>query len=447
MTFYFLLTGRAPFEGMPIAQKLLAHHMKQPKPIAELRKDVPADILTIVNRMMAKNVENRYARPGEVADALAPYTQVAIAPPTEAEMPDLSPAARGQMSGGDSAASISSATIPFTPARAPVSTPASSKTRPSAAPTPAPTVTSAKAEVAPWERLTSDTDDATAKSDTAPIETTGSSKTKQKAKPRSKIGAVIAVLVLIFVIMPLVATGIVVVISALFPARPDPLSKTGPTKLIVSRDPNRKNVYSTIQQALLNAESDSIIELSDDTYTENVTVESSPSQRANITLQAAAGKKEIVWRSSKTDPNRPILRISKAADFKLKGNGIILDGTLDEKKKKSVNDLVMISSESPGLIIEDLQFKHFARSAIFVVNAAGTLERPIQLTRLMSFTDNNEKPIAAIFFDANPKMTPTPNDHIVIEDSNFHGILPKKAIQADPKKKDILGDNVRWPGR
>src|SRR6266849_295723 len=73
VTFYFLLTGRAPFEGMPIAQKLLAHQMKQPKPIGEHRKDVPAGVAAVLEKMMSKRVDTRYTTPGDVADALAPF--------------------------------------------------------------------------------------------------------------------------------------------------------------------------------------------------------------------------------------------------------------------------------------------------------------------------------------------------------------------------------------
>src|SRR5262249_41273532 len=41
-TFYFLLTGRTPFGEGSVAQKLLWHTHRTPKPIAELRKGIPA---------------------------------------------------------------------------------------------------------------------------------------------------------------------------------------------------------------------------------------------------------------------------------------------------------------------------------------------------------------------------------------------------------------------
>src|SRR5262249_37636540 len=46
LTFYFLLAGKTPFDGMSVAQKLLAQQTKQPKPVSDFRNDVPAGLLT-----------------------------------------------------------------------------------------------------------------------------------------------------------------------------------------------------------------------------------------------------------------------------------------------------------------------------------------------------------------------------------------------------------------
>src|SRR6202041_1574462 len=108
----------------------------------------------------------------------------------------------------------------------------------------------------------------------------------------------------------------------------------------------------------------SIIELWDD-VDENVLIDNTNGKPTDFTIQAAAGK-EIVWRAAGNDPTQPIIRITKAADFKLKGKGILLDGTID--KKRQVNDLIMITSTCPGLIIEDLEFRSFGRSAVFLIN-------------------------------------------------------------------------------
>src|SRR5262249_49068234 len=145
-----------------------------------------------------------------------------------------------------------------------------------------------------------------------------------------------------------------------------------------------------IQSALRNAEIGSVIELWDDTYEENVIVDPGRGRTA-VTLQAAPGK-QIVWRSGRNDPSQPILTLSKAGEFKLKGTGITFDGILSDKKNH-VKDLMTIQFESPGLAVDDVQFKNFARSAILVMNANGAPKQPIKLTRLA--TETSEKARAA----------------------------------------------------
>jgi eukaryotic-like serine/threonine-protein kinase len=92
-TFYFLLAGQPPFAEGTVAQKLIWHQSRSPKPIRSLRPDIPEGVAAVLERMMMKDKAARYQTPAEVAAALAPYTQTPIAPPSEAELPRLSPAA------------------------------------------------------------------------------------------------------------------------------------------------------------------------------------------------------------------------------------------------------------------------------------------------------------------------------------------------------------------
>jgi serine/threonine protein kinase len=96
-TFYFCLTGKTPFAEGTVAQKLIWHQTRQPKPIRQLRPEVPEGVIVIVEKMMAKDASQRYQTPASVAEALAPWTQTPIPPPPENEMPQLSPAAMGAM--------------------------------------------------------------------------------------------------------------------------------------------------------------------------------------------------------------------------------------------------------------------------------------------------------------------------------------------------------------
>jgi hypothetical protein len=93
-TFYYLLAGHGPFQGRTSFQKLYCHQFEQPKPIRDIRPDVPKGLAGIVERMMAKEPAERHQTPAEVAEALAPWTQTAIPPPPREEMPKLAAPAR-----------------------------------------------------------------------------------------------------------------------------------------------------------------------------------------------------------------------------------------------------------------------------------------------------------------------------------------------------------------
>jgi serine/threonine protein kinase len=99
-TFYFCLTGQTLFGEGKVAQKLIWHQTRQPKPIRSLRPEVPEELAALIEqKMLAKDPAARFQRPAEVCAALAPWTAEPIPPPPEAEMPRLSPAAAGSRPG------------------------------------------------------------------------------------------------------------------------------------------------------------------------------------------------------------------------------------------------------------------------------------------------------------------------------------------------------------
>ncbi len=389
VTFYFLLTGQAPFEGLPVTQKLLAHQLKIPKPITAFRKDVSAEVLAIIDKMMAKKAADRYAVPGDVADALEPFTQETIAPPSTAEMPKLSPAA-----GGES---------PPAKASAP----------------------------------RADTNAPTAQTDSAPLNSS-QAKNNQSVLPAPRQPVLIGMVLFALVVIPICLASVLGGVWVFWPKKqtPDP---SGPPKLEVGKE--RAGGSATIHIALKKAEIGSVIELWDDIHDENVTIDEKLTQTA-ITIQAAPGK-SILWRSARGDPDQPIIRLSRAVDFKLKGKGITLDGG------RKVKDLIMITSDCAGLSVEDLELKGFARSGILIVNAAGRSSTPIKLTRLTLHLDAAETLRGGIYFDANPQVLPKVNDHIVIDAAEFRGAEAAKDIQFNTalKQSELFGENVRWAGR
>jgi serine/threonine protein kinase len=74
-TFYHLLTGRVPFSGGSVVDKLMAHQEQAPRPVTEHRQDVPREVVGILERMLAKRPEDRYQTPGEVVRDLEQITQ------------------------------------------------------------------------------------------------------------------------------------------------------------------------------------------------------------------------------------------------------------------------------------------------------------------------------------------------------------------------------------
>lgn len=93
-TFYFMLTGQPPFGEGSVAQKLIWHQTRRPRSVREHRPDLPEDIVAILEKMMAKSPAERFQTPREVADALHHYGELAVPPPSEDELPKLSPLAR-----------------------------------------------------------------------------------------------------------------------------------------------------------------------------------------------------------------------------------------------------------------------------------------------------------------------------------------------------------------
>jgi WD40 repeat protein len=72
-TLYYLLAGRPPFPHGTPPQKLMAHVNKTPQPLTELRSDLREGLMSVLQRMMAKDPNRRYQTPAEVAAALGPF--------------------------------------------------------------------------------------------------------------------------------------------------------------------------------------------------------------------------------------------------------------------------------------------------------------------------------------------------------------------------------------
>jgi serine/threonine-protein kinase len=70
---YYCLTGRPPFPEGSAVEKMMAHQSKEPEPIQEFAPEVPEGLIAVIQRLMAKKPEERYAGCDEVVEALEPY--------------------------------------------------------------------------------------------------------------------------------------------------------------------------------------------------------------------------------------------------------------------------------------------------------------------------------------------------------------------------------------
>jgi eukaryotic-like serine/threonine-protein kinase len=442
-TFYFLLAGVAPFGEGTVAQKLLWHQTRQPKPLPSLRKEVPAALWTIIEKMMAKDRNQRYQRPGEVVEALAPWTQTPIAPPTEAEMPHLSLAATGGpvSSAGDPTVVSSHAPGGRAPGSSHRSWPGKSPgpTTPASAPGGAAVaphmqlddgaaqVAEAEEEDVAWENLTSDTEDPSARVDTTPgsgRRVLKANEAKSRAKERRKLRR-------IFIVVTVLGLAILGVGFAFFFFK-DHVGPSGRQRLIVSRDfAGKPYHYASILRALENASPGDVVELHDELHEETLVLDrkNTSATTTNVTIQAGSGSK-VVWKPKYKTEKRPVLVISGARDLVIKG--ITFDGTLDDKRQAET--LLRVSGECPGLVLENLEFQNFSRTALLVVNCAGEADQPVKLLNLRVTTERAGK--APFFFDANPQVRPNQNDYIEIDGIDA-GLLGRK--------DGVNGPNISWP--
>lgn len=80
-TFYFLLGGQVPYPGGSWTEKLLRHSFDAPVPLLHLRPDVPPEVASVVERLMAREAKHRHANAAEVAAEIAALSCEGLAIP------------------------------------------------------------------------------------------------------------------------------------------------------------------------------------------------------------------------------------------------------------------------------------------------------------------------------------------------------------------------------
>ncbi len=79
-TLYYLLSGKVPFPLQTTPDKIRAHLTKTPRPIQELVPSLPRQVAAAIEKMMAKNPDDRFQSASEVQAALEPFAKRNLVP-------------------------------------------------------------------------------------------------------------------------------------------------------------------------------------------------------------------------------------------------------------------------------------------------------------------------------------------------------------------------------
>ena len=82
-TLYYLLTGHPPFPEGTLAQRIAMHQNSEPQPLLEIRPDCDRELVTICEKMMRKDADQRYQQAKEIEEVLTAYIKGASRAPSE----------------------------------------------------------------------------------------------------------------------------------------------------------------------------------------------------------------------------------------------------------------------------------------------------------------------------------------------------------------------------
>jgi serine/threonine protein kinase len=462
-TFYFTLTSQPPFNEGTVAQKLIWHQTRQPKPIRQIRPDVPEGVAVVIDRMMAKDRTKRYQTPAQVVDALAGWTTKPIAPPPDQWMPRLSPAAMGGLETASTSGSTPTPVgLPSPQARPPSATPAPGRPPPPVAvPRPVPVrqpqqavaprpaamappaaiqprpaqqppngafPTSGSADAPNWSELAPSGANPALRRPT-PMQSRSSARVPavrigppklQKllamVKARPKLWIIIGACAAFFFLVLFI-----IILVAIFsgggggPSRP-----TIPTgkRVSVSKEPDKGGQYRTIRHALQNAAPGDHIVVLDDLIDERLDTQTFTSIK-NITIEAESGR--AVWRppppvkDGQPQQSAQLLSLHNCDGLTLKNFHI-----QGQNNSHQILDLIIIYGKCPGLVLENVHFSGFRNSAIKCMNCSGDTGRPITLKNLV-FSAPTDPNASAILFHMTYNPVLPQMQHIRVEDSLFEG--------------------------
>lgn len=451
-TFYFLLTGSPPFPEGSVAQKLIWHQTRAPKPIQEIRPEVSSEVVAIIEKMMAKDASQRYQTPAEVMAALAAWVAIPIPPPSDQELPQLSPAASYSLGITRPSSSAPTMVSPIispaerTAATASVVGSASTATWPVR--TGAATLPQASTE--PPQAVPSNGASWAALSDTQTLEgaetdgsavITPSSLSSQILSSagtrtyRRKIPLwIYAAGAVVFAVASVVATFLFLNRSSNSSSQQQvhtqpPTQVHKPRTIYVSKE-GGEDTYTTLQRALVQSSPGDRIEIKDEVINEHPTtlpLRIGGAKLKGITITSnRPGNTPAVIELSGGNPDNPAPAMMEL----INAEGVTLNNLIIDCKWRFETAL-SITGKCPGLTIDGVTIRNSA-TGIRIENATGTPDQPIKFDGLYMQLPSRVKQAVAIV--ANPDKA---NGHITIGYSRFEGIATKS--------KDKDGKEVSYP--
>lgn len=492
MTFYFLLAGQAPYRDGSVPQKLLWHQMKMPTPIREVRPEVPEAVAAILEKMIAKDPAARFQTPGELAEALVPFTQTAAPLPPELGLRRLCPAALGA---GPATTSIGGGGPPTM--RNPFSWqlpengsgPVTIRPRQpgdadrSRLDTPNPSALNTIPELRPVEEEKNgkssrtpatprkdDDDVVTEAVEDEPTSGRGlshssairrgekgarkkgvgsSSTTLQLRKRRGKesengidwklwIGSAASI------VLFLALVGGFIVWRSIRSAGPDDPDNTqdnrdgsrsevrpGSGKLFVSRT-GQANSFPTLRAALEKALPGDRILVKLDVLQEALHVKGEDGKGKDVIIEAELPQgKPVIWRAPADHPkDQPLVTLDSVTGLRFKN--FRLDG------QKRLDDLVVISGRCPGLVLEDLHCDAYGKNAVRLQQCSGESARPVTLRRVRTTTAGNKNAEASVLLETGSDQL---NQDILIEECRFEGPAKAALVLAGPTTNVVVQHN------
>ncbi len=449
-TFYFLLTGAPPFADGTIAQKLLWHQNRNPKPIRDARPNVPADVAAVLTKMMAKKPENRYQTPTELSEALLPFTQTPIPAPPEKEMPQLSAAAMGAGVGGSTMVltaprtmnqaprpPVTSTTLvaPRTPAPAGLADAETRKTPPIPVVEPipdsipgSPNWAVISAETANTARTDTDRKKKEAKSNRKVkpkvAETQLAPKAPEKpSRKKQRVSLPILILTIAGALILLIGGAYTIYVYGFrSTTKPTGAGLAENRRLIVTHTPNGNPLhFGSIKEAWDEFRPGDTMVMQDEDWEESQVIISG--KRAPV-LIAAEGKR-VIWKTpaGKTDV-QSLLALHNAEGGRVSGISFQCDG------RASVG--VRISGKCGGLILEDVEFGGATTAGIEFHDADGEKGRPITVRKARFHSAGKDCKTGVIFTGpaAPPKAPRGPSsDELVLANCLIEGPFTQAGFQ------------------